>query len=318
MERERTASGLPTHAILLAGERTKRIRSVGLRSLILVTGAGGKTGRLVVQRMAEEGHLVRALVHRPEQRERLVGLGARETLTADMTRPEDLAKAVKSAGAVYHICPNVHPGEVEIGEAMISAALEAGVERFVFHSVLRPDVEDMPHHWLKYAVEQELMASGLAYTIVRPCAYMQNLAAQLPRVRDHGRLEVPYDVDAGFSVVDLRDVARVAARVLSEPGHEGRVYELCGPESVSSRRMARTLQTAVGRPVEAVAVDPSDWEREALAAGLKEYAIAALLAMFRWYDRHGLVGSPADLERLLDGPAGSFGDFVRGALVGQA
>ena len=278
--------------------------------MILVTGAAGKTGRQVIRRLADAGAEVRALVRAPEQIEPLLVLGAREALVGDLLEAADVMRAMECVRTVYHICPNVHRREVEIGDVAIAAAIAAGVDRFVFHSVLLPKVEAMPHHWLKQQVEQRLQASGLAFTILRPCAYMQNVLRQLPLIVDHGRLEVPYSVDARFSLVDLLDVAAAAAAVLLEPGHEGGAHGLCGPEGISHRQMAVALGAALGRPVEAVAIDPLRWATAARSAGLGEYQLGALLRMFRWYDENDFAGSSDDLEGLLGRPAGSFDDFV--------
>ena len=278
--------------------------------MILVTGAAGKTGRRVVQRLADTGTEVRAMLHTPEQLEPLLELGAREVMVGDLQTVDDVSRAMDGVRTVYHICPNVHPREIEIGERAIAAALAAGVDRFVFHSVLHPGVEAMPHHWLKHQVERKLARSGLSFSILQPCAYMQNLSAHVPRMTVHGRLEVPYDVGAEFSLVDLRDVAAAATTVLTQSGHEGRTYELCGPEPLSHTRLARTFESALGRPVEAVSSDPAEWEKKARSSGLSDYAVDALMKMFRWYDRNGFVGSPEDLESLLARPATSFADFV--------
>jgi uncharacterized protein YbjT (DUF2867 family) len=281
--------------------------------MILVTGAAGKTGRQVIRRLVETGASVRAMVFRPEQVEEITGLGAHEAVVGDLLDGACVSRALDGVRAVYHMCPNVHPREVEIGEAVITAARCAGVDHLVFHSVLHPDVEDMPHHWLKFQVERILPESGLAFTILRPCAYMQNLLPQLPQMVEHGTLEVPYDVEAKLSVVDLQDVAAAAAKVLSESGHEGNTYELCGPDSCSHSRMARTFGSILGRPVEAVAVDPSAWEKKARSSGLGDYAIEALMRMFQWYDRNDFVGVSSDLERLLGRSACSFDAFARRA-----
>ena len=279
--------------------------------MILVTGAAGKTGREVIRRLADADTEVRALVRTPEQVEPLLALGAREAVTGDLLEAADVSAAMEGVRAVYHICPNVHPGELEIGGLAIEAAAAAGVDRFVFHSVLYPDVEAMPHHWLKFRVEQKLRASGLTSTILRPCAYMQNLLPYLPAMRDRGRLAVPFSVLAAFTLVDLRDIASAAAKVLLGAGHEGRTYDLCGPEALSHTRMAGLFESALGRPVEAVAVDSSEWEEEARVSGLSEYAIDALRRMFLWYDRHGFAGGCGDLESLLEKPASPLADFVR-------
>ena len=279
--------------------------------MILVTGAAGKTGRQLIRRLADTGAEVRALVRTPEQVEPLLALGAREAVTGDLLEVADVSAAMEGVRAVYHICPNVHPGELEIGGLAIEAAAAAGLDRFVFHSVLYPDVEAMPHHWLKFRVEQKLRASGLTSTILRPCAYMQNLLAYLPAMRDRGRLAVPFSVLAAFTLVDLRDVASAAAKVLLGAGHEGRTYDLCGPEALSHTRMAGLFESALGRPVEALGVDSSEWEEEARVSGLSEYAIDALRRMFLWYDRHGFAGGCGDLESLPERPASPLADFVR-------
>ena len=282
--------------------------------MILVTGAAGKTGRQVIRHLADTGTDVRAMVRIPEQVEPLLALGAREAVAGDLLDLADVRCAMDGVRAVYHICPNVHPRESDIGDSVISAARAAGVDRFVFHSVLRPDVEAMPHHWLKFQVERKLRESGLGFTVMRPCAYMQNVLAQLPLMVDTGKFEVPYDVDAKFSLVDLRDVAAAAVKVLLKPGHKGRTYELCGPEPTSHRRMASELGTVLERPVEAIAVDLDDWEAKALSSGVGDYAIDALLKMFMWYDRNGFTGSATDLESLLGRPSTSFAEFVQGAI----
>ncbi|MBT8462435.1 MAG: NmrA family NAD(P)-binding protein, partial [Gemmatimonadetes bacterium] len=276
--------------------------------MILVTGAAGKTGRHVIRRLGDMGTEVRALVRTPEQIGPLLDSGARAAVPGDLLKAEDVSRAFDGVRAVYHICPNIHPREVEIGDVMIAAARTAGVDRFVFHSVLLPDVEAMPHHWLKFQVERRLAESGLSFSILRPCAYMQNLSVHVPQMTQRGRLEVPYDVEAKFSLVDLRDVAECAATVLTEPGHEGRTYGLCGPEAISHTFMARAFESALGRPVDAVSVDPAAWERKARSSGLGDYAVDALTQMFRWYDRNGFVGSSEDLESLLARPAHSFAD----------
>src|SRR4030066_1973316 len=115
--------------------------------MILVTGASGKTGQAVVAALARSGAPTRALVRRPSQIEMMTHLGAREGMAADLRLTPELRRAAEGIHAVYHICPNVSPDEIEIGRSVIAAAKEAGVEHFVLHSVLHPQTEQMPHHW---------------------------------------------------------------------------------------------------------------------------------------------------------------------------
>ena len=155
---------------------------------ILVTGAAGKTGRAVIRELAARGAPVRAFLRRAEQRSAAEALGAGEVVVGDLRSRETVAAAVAGVASIYHICPNVHPDEIGIGRRVVSAALAAGVERFVYHSVLHPQIEAMPHHWAKMRVEELLFQSGLDATILQPAPYMQNVLAQWRVDRQAGRL----------------------------------------------------------------------------------------------------------------------------------
>jgi uncharacterized protein YbjT (DUF2867 family) len=281
-----------------------------LSNMILVTGAAGKTGRAVVEAAARRDLKVRALVFREEHVRHLRRLGATEAVVGDMRDPEALSEACHGVRAVYHICPNVHPEEVEIGEIAIAAARTAGVERFVYHSVLLPAVEAMPHHWLKHGVEERLRESGLEFTILQPCAYMQNVLAEWESIVGRGVLGVPYHIGTDLSLVDLEDVAEAAAVVLTTEGHSGATYELCGPEALSTARMADTMARQLGRSVRAQKRNVGDWERHARASGLDDYRIDALVRMFEYYDSAGFEGSPEALASLLGRTPTSFDRFV--------
>lgn len=277
---------------------------------ILVTGAAGKTGRAVIRHLAARGAPVRALVRRPEQRRHLEELGARQTVCGDLRSRQTMADATRGAGAIYHICPNVHPDEIGIGRRVLSAARDAGVRRFVFHSVLHPQIEAMPHHWAKMRVEEVIFESGLEATILQPAPYMQNVLGQWQSVRERGLYAVPYDLDSPLVMVDLEDVAAVAALVLDEAGHCGATYELCGPAAPSARQIAAVLGRALGREVRPRAVPPREWANAARRDGLDEARIATLLAMFSYYDSQGMAGSSRVLDWLLGRPSTSFEEFA--------
>ncbi|MFQ5746975.1 MAG: NmrA family NAD(P)-binding protein, partial [Gemmatimonadota bacterium] len=169
---------------------------------VLVTGAAGKTGRAVIRALAARGDRIRGLVRRPEQAAELEAQGEAETIAGDLLDPDALARACAGTRAVYHICPNLHPAEAEIGRAAIEAARAAGVERFAFHSVLHPQIEAMPHHWRKLRVEEALIESGLPFTILQPAAYMQNVLGRLAEIAETGRHRVPYPVETRLCLVD--------------------------------------------------------------------------------------------------------------------
>jgi uncharacterized protein YbjT (DUF2867 family) len=165
-------------------------------------------------------------------------LGAKEAIVGDMRDEKILRRAASGVRAVYHICPNVSPHEIAIGKAAIAAAQDAGIEQFVFHSVMHPQIEAMAHHWNKLRVEEELFESGLAYTILQPASYMQNVLGGWQAIVERGVYAVPYSVESRMSMVDLEDVAQAAAVVLTEPSHLGATYELVGPEVLTQTEIA--------------------------------------------------------------------------------
>ena len=278
--------------------------------MILITGAAGKTGRTVIRALSARGATVRALVHRPEQVRGVEELGARDVVVGDVRQAATMEKAARGVQAVYHICPNVSPDEVAIGQTVIAAARSAGVEHFVYHSVLHPQTEAMPHHWLKLRVEERLFESGLPFTILQPTAYMQNVLAHWGRVLEEGLYPVPYGVETRLSLVDLEDVAEATAIVLTEPGHAGATYELVGTEALSQAEVAATLSRGLGRPVRAQVVPVETWEQGARASGLGDYQVETLKQMFRYYERHGFHGNPRVLSWLLDRAPTGFAAFV--------
>ena len=264
--------------------------------MILVTGAAGKTGTAVIQALSQANQPLRAWLRRAEQAE---GLPVTDTVVGDLEDARLWQDACRGVDALYLICPNMHPRELQIGSLALQAARSAGVSRFVYHSVLHPQTAEMPHHWQKLRVEEQIFRSGLPFTILQPCAYMQNVLAYRESIAATGQYAVPYDIQARFALVDVADVAQAACRILTESCHAGAIYELAGPDNLSSAEIARALADHLQRPVQAVQAPLVEWERSASAGGLPTAAIEALAAMFRYYDRYGLVGNGNVLGWLL-------------------
>lgn len=278
--------------------------------MILVTGAGGKTGKAIVKRLAAGREPVRALAFHSEQTPELTGLGASEVVIGDMRDRGFMHAVFAGVRAVYHICPNVNPDEVVMAENALAGARAAGVEHFVYHSVLHPQVEAMPHHWLKMRVEERLFAAGVPFTILQPAPYMQNVLAYWEAIVNQGEYALPYSPAAPLSMVDLDNVAAAAARVLTEPGHAGATYELAGPQALSAYEVAQILGRVLGREVRAEQIELGEWERRARNSPMGAYAVETLLAMFNYYDRYGLMGNSHVLEWLLGRPPTRFEDFI--------
>ncbi len=283
---------------------------------VAVLGASGKTGLAVTHALARRGVAVRGLIRRAEQDGAVRAAGAVEavvgveTVVGDVLDVGALDRLLDGVDALYHLAPNVHPQEEEIARTVFDAAHRAGIERVVYHSVLHPQIEAMPHHWRKMRVEEMLFASPFRWTVLQPSAYMQNLHAARESVQARGVLAVPYSPDARFSLVDLRDVADAASLVLCEDGHEHAVYELAGAKAISSHEMVEIFARLLGREVRAERIGLDAWEEEARRAGLDLPRREALLAMFREYDQHGLLGNGNVLRQLLGRDLRSFEAFA--------
>jgi len=278
--------------------------------MILVTGAGGKTGQAVLTALASRGQAVRALVRREDQVAPAKQLGAQEAVVADLVDQVDMRAAMGGVGTVYLMAPNMHPAETWIGEVAIASAQDAGVERIVYHSVLHPQTREMPHHWQKLAVEERLFESGLGITILQPAAYMQNVLSYWREILEDGVYRVPYGESAALSLVDLEDVAAVAAEVLTSEESTGAIYELAGPAALTPRQIAAVLSQQLKREVESETIPLVSWAQEARTAGLSGYSLDSLAKMFGYYDRHGLIGNSAVLRMLLGRQPTTFEQFV--------
>jgi uncharacterized protein YbjT (DUF2867 family) len=192
---------------------------------------------------------------------------------------------------------------------MIDRAKEAGVEQFVFFSVLHPQIDALVHHRQKLLVEQYLIDSGLPYTILQPAHFMQ--MTNVLAVSSNGVLPVPYSIDAPMSYVDLRDVGETAAKLLSEEGHLRATYELVGPDCMGYRTVAELISRESGKPVEAKQIPIAAFLEHLPPCADRDYAIDMFERMFTYYNRHGLTGNSIVLSYLLGRPATSYGEYIR-------
>ena len=136
---------------------------------------------------------------------------------------------------LYHICSAVNSHEVEIAQKVINAARLVKVEHFVYHSVLHSVLQEMPHHQKKLMVEEFLVNSGIPYTIIQPAVFMQNILESWKSLDEKGIFQQKFFTtpETRMCMVDLEDIAEAASIILTNSGHTGATYELCGPENLS-------------------------------------------------------------------------------------
>lgn len=279
--------------------------------MILITGANGKSGRAIIQSLAKQNLETRAMVRNPSQIDELKALGAADGVAADLADPTKLASASTGVSQIYLICPNMHPNEIDLAQNVVAAAKATNVQRIVYHSVLHPQTQKMPHHWNKSRVEEMLFESGIPYTILQPAAYMQNVLAGWNAIQEEGVYRVPYALSTRLGMVDLNDVAEAAATILASQAHTYGTYELCGPQVLDQTQIAQKISQQIGQTIIAERISHATWSHGARQAGLGELQIEWLIKMFDYYEEFGFWGSSVTLANLLDRTPNSFELFLQ-------
>ena len=258
--------------------------------MVLVIGGRSKIGSALIGELGTRGEPVRALVRSSET---AAFPDPVEVVTGDLADPDSIAAAMDGAERVFLLC-GPREDEVELNLGAIAAAQRAGVELLVRSSILGADPRSPSRFARDHGVcDEHLRESGLAHAIVRPNLFMQNVPeSTIPSIGDDGVFYANAG-DAALSMVDTRDVAAVAAVLLSEPGHAGETVEVTGPEAVSYAGVARRLSAALGRTITYVDAPDQAVHDALVAMGLGEWMVAGLVELFQDYRRSGHDGYAA-------------------------
>jgi uncharacterized protein YbjT (DUF2867 family) len=247
--------------------------------MILVTGATGLNGGQLVRLLSSRGIPVRALIRNPSRATALAGLPNVELVEGDMARPETLTEPLKGVERAMLISSS-DAGMLEVQSSFIDAARKAGVKHVVKLSGIMPDT-DSPFRFARMhgEIELKLERSGMAFTHLRAGEFMHAYFRQVPAIVNQGAIVLPME-DATIASIDINDIAEVAAKALTEAGHEGKTYPLTGPEALTMAEVAGKLSTATGRPIRYVNVAPDEARKAQLARGVPEYNADALAELF--------------------------------------
>jgi uncharacterized protein YbjT (DUF2867 family) len=265
--------------------------------MILITGATGTVGRAVLAEVARSGKKHRAM-YRTKDAAAKAPAGT-EAVVADFSDKASLASVLRGVESVYLVCSPI-PELVQLEENAIRASEAAGVRRIVLNSALGAgDYEKSFPSWHR-RVEDLLTASNIAYCILRPNSFLQNLLTYYaPSIRSD-RAFYSSMGNARTSYVDVRDIASVAARALQSSEHDGKTYELNGPEALTCTEVAERISRHAGTPVRYVDI-PADAQRKAmLDQGMPEWLVTALLELQEYYTS----GRGGELDGVLQGLIG--------------
>lgn len=281
--------------------------------MILVTSANGNQGRRLVPKLLAGPRQVRGFVRTEGSADELRSIGVDDVIVGDLAAPEVIRRAMSGVSSVYHIGPTLHPAERAIGFSMVDAAREANVEHFVFSSVLHAITTDLIQHEVKRDIEEHLLSSELNFTILQPANYM--LAHRLQPVFAESVFRLAWSLEKRQSMVDLDDVAEVAALVLADAEkHGGATYELAGPGRFTAYDIGDVLSHVVGRKIGVERIDLGAFVRTRFAsadAATLDYQLRTSQAIEARYSSNDFVGNANVLEYLLGRPASSFEDFAK-------
>lgn len=295
---------------LRAGGGTVQSKDNGGERMFLVIGAAGTCGGLVTRALAGQGARVRGLVRSAERAKAALAWGASEIAIGDLRESASIAKALVGIDGVFYVGPRFVPDEAAIGRALIEAARQAGVRKFVYQSVMHSCVAAMLHHEAKRQVEEELCRTEMEFTILQPARFMHNIVPNLNKIAASGVYTEPFSATAPISDVAYHDVAEVAALALTRSGYSGAFFELSADGMLNRHDRAALLSEVLGRPVRA-AVQPID-EWLAGARMVDPYERSARKLMFEYYDRYGFRGGNGLILRCLLGRSPtSFRSFLQ-------
>jgi uncharacterized protein YbjT (DUF2867 family) len=268
---------------------------------ILVIGATGTVGRIVVSTLTDAGTAVRALVRDPDSS----GLPSEvELVRGDLTEPDGVGTAVEGVSAVFLVWPFTSPDAAGSLAPAVIEVLTKHAQRVVYLSAeaaeTRPDA-----FWSR--LERLIESSAAEWTFLRPTGFAKNTLMWADQIRTEGVVRWPY-ATASRSLIHEADIAAVAVRALTEDGHAGMTYVLTGPAALTQTDQVLAIGDAISRPLRFEEVSPDTVRPQLAAHGGDEFADSALRtwASFVTHPER----TTRTVHELTGAPARSFGEWA--------
>lgn len=270
---------------------------------LVITGATGHLGRLVVESLLARGTAASDIVATGRNVDALSDLAAQGVAVAelDYAKPETVAAAVKPGDTLLLVSGSEPGSRLPLHLAAIDAAKAAGVARIVYTSVLGATTSPLvlaPDH---KATEEALVASGVPFTILRNGWYTENYVGEIDKGRETGAITASVG-DGRLASASRKDYADAAAAVLTTEGHEGAVYELSGDEAWTFDDLAAAIGELVGREVVYNRLTPDEHAALLTSFGLDEGTVGFVVALDGNIRDGLLADTSGDLSRLIGRP----------------
>lgn len=274
--------------------------------MILITGASGNVGKEVFKQIAQTGVEVRAAF---QSVSKASGIPAGvEIVSLDYNRAETLQAALKGVDRVFLVGPpNAQLTALE--RKAMEAIAHSDVRQVVKLSAMGGREAIFPRQHAES--EDYIRSTGVPYTFLRPNGFMQNMANYNAPTINTQNAFYGSEGDGRVSHIDIRDVAAVAVKALTEDGHVGKAYTLTGPEALTNKEIAQILSDELGREIRFINLSPPQLKEALLSGGVPEWNADALLDLQRLYREDKATTVTRDVEQILGRKPISFAQFFR-------
>jgi len=274
-------------------------------SKILVTGATGNVATRLIKRLAARGVEVRAFVRAGEKGKFPAGV---ETFVGDLADRERVRAALEGVSKVYLLTAGTGLASLEAN--VIAAAAAEKVEHLVKHSVQGAQYEAALFGRWHRAGEKQIEQSELPFTFLRPASFASNALIWGGMIKAGGTVYGPFG-EAALPVIDPEDIAAVAEKVLTEPGHTGKAYELTGPASLTTAEQVEIIGKVIGKPLSYVNVPDEAARKSMVEMGMPAGFADAMIDLVKVLRGMGTIPTSPSVAELLGRPAGAFEAFIR-------
>ncbi len=282
---------------------------------ILLTGAAGNTGRTIVDDLCQRGVPFLVMTHSPARQAEFEARGI-QTVLGDFDQPATLDQALAGVEQAYLVCT---PDEKLIPRetAFIAAAKKAGLKHLVMCSAYMADENAESQNLRSHGViETAIKNSGIPYTIIKPIGFMQTFTLFVwDTMQKAGAISMAAG-DGGMPLVDTRDVAKVAVKALTETGHEGKVYEVTGPENLTMYDQAKIMSKVLGKEVMYLPSSEASMMQIMKILGVPETPSEHVLKVFRMQREHRLEKVHNTLQELGIRPT-TYEEFLHDYIAGK-
>jgi uncharacterized protein YbjT (DUF2867 family) len=274
--------------------------------MILVTGASGNVGKEVLKQIVATGAKVRAAFQSVGKA--AVAPSGVDIVTMDYNQPQTLQAALKDVDRVFLVGPPP-PNLAVLERKAIDEIKQSSARHVVKLSAMGGRGAIFPRQHADS--EDYIKSSGLGYTFLRPNGFMQNFVTYNASTINTQNAFYGSQGDGQVSHIDLRDIAAVAVKSLTEDSHEGKSYTLTGPEALGNARVAEILSDDTGREIKYVDLSAEQFKQALIGAGLPEWSADALNDLQQFYRRGDASAVTGDVEKLLGRKPTSFEQFSR-------